>query len=183
MNLQGLTSRKWFYPLVYIALVVLSMWPPYAQIPYDPRNTQDVILSILKVSTQPYAAWGWVFHVATLGVIALAVFRSKVAGRVMATYFGLNYLIIAALQTHAVTEKYGLAVQTGALSPPFCWDCSGCGWPGRTSFKSRFGMSPPGAGFCSHWRCWSSGRRLRRGGAKSSPTSTHFCCSPRPTTD
>ncbi|MCX6072149.1 MAG: hypothetical protein NTU91_15065, partial [Chloroflexi bacterium] len=115
MNLQGLTSRKWFYPLVYIVLIVLSMWPPYTHIPYDPRNTQDVILSILKVSTQPYAAWGWVLHVATLGVIALAVFRSKVAGRVMATYFGLNYLLIAALQTHAVTEKYGLAVQTGAL--------------------------------------------------------------------
>jgi hypothetical protein len=115
MNLQGLTSRKWFYPLVYIVLILLSMWPPYTHIPYDPRNTRDVILSILKVSTQPYAAWGWVLHVATLGVIALAVFRSKVAGRVMATYFGLNYLLIAALQTHAVTEKYGLAVQTGAL--------------------------------------------------------------------
>ena len=83
MNLQGLTSRKWFYPLVYIVLIVLSMWPPYTHIPYDPRNTQDVILSILKVSTQPYAAWGWVLHVATLGVIALVVFRSKVAGRVM----------------------------------------------------------------------------------------------------
>jgi hypothetical protein len=53
--------------------------------------------------------------VATVGVIALAVVRPQVAGRVMAAYFGLNYLLIAALQTNAVTEPYGFAVQTGAL--------------------------------------------------------------------
>jgi hypothetical protein len=34
---------------------------------------------------------------------------------VIAAYFGINYLLIAALQTNAVTEKYGFAVQTGAL--------------------------------------------------------------------
>jgi hypothetical protein len=50
-----------------------------------------------------------------LGVIALAILRPQVAGRVMAAYFGVNYLLIAALQTNAVTEAYGFAVQTGAL--------------------------------------------------------------------
>jgi hypothetical protein len=48
-------------------------------------------------------------------VVVLAVFRPQVAGRVMAAYFGVNYLLIAALQTNAVTERYGFAVQTGAL--------------------------------------------------------------------
>jgi hypothetical protein len=115
MTGKNLTSRKWFYPLVYGLLIVISMLPPIAQVPYDPRNTQDVIMNILMVSILPYASWGWVFHVATLGVIALAVFRPKVAGRVMAAYFGVNYLLIAALQTNAVTETYGFAVQTGAL--------------------------------------------------------------------
>lgn len=115
MTGKNLTSRKWFYPVVYGTLIVLSMLPPIAQVAYDPRDTQDVIASILMASLVPYRSWGWVFHVATLAVIALAVFRPRVAGRVMAAYFGVNYLLIAAVQTNAVTEKYGLAVQTGAL--------------------------------------------------------------------
>jgi len=115
MIMMGLTEHKWFYPLVYFLLIVISMWPPYAEIAYDPRNTQDVILNILMVSTIPYQAWGWVFHLATVAVIALAIWRPQWGGRVIAAYFGVNYLLIAALQTNATTEKYGFAVQTGAL--------------------------------------------------------------------
>jgi hypothetical protein len=110
-----LTSRKWFYPVIYVVLLVISMLPPITEIPYDPRNTQDVIMSILMVSIAPYQAWGWVFHIATLAVVALVILRPPVAGRVMAAYFGVNYLLIAALQTNAMTEEYGFAVQTGAL--------------------------------------------------------------------
>lgn len=110
-----LTSRKWFYPAVYGVLVVLSMLPPIAQVAYDPRETQDVIASILMVSLLPYRSWGWAFHVATLALIALAILRPSVAGRVWAAYIGVNYLLVAALQTNAVTEAYGRAVQTGAL--------------------------------------------------------------------
>jgi drug/metabolite transporter superfamily protein YnfA len=91
------------------------MLPPITQIPYDSRNTQDVITSILMVSVLPYRSWGWAFHVATVAVIVLALLHPTVAGRVMAAYFGVNYLLIAALQTNALTEKYGFAVQTGAL--------------------------------------------------------------------
>jgi len=115
MTRKNLTARKWFYPAVYALLILLSMLPPVTELPYDSRDTQDVIINILMVSILPYRSWGWAFHVATLGVIALAVFRPKVAGRVMAAYFGVNYLLIAALQTNAVTDKYGFAVQTGAL--------------------------------------------------------------------
>jgi hypothetical protein len=110
-----LTSRKWFYPAVYGLLVVLSMLPPITEIPYEPRDTQDVIASILMVSLLPYRSWGWAFHVATLALVALAAFRPQVAGRVWAAYIGVNYLLIAAVQTNAVTEEYGWAVQTGAL--------------------------------------------------------------------
>lgn len=115
MNLQKLTTRKWFYPLVYFLLVAISLWPPYTQLSYDPRDTQDVILNILMNSTHGYAAWGWIFHVGTLGVIALIIFRPGNAGRPAAIYFGLNYFVIAAVQTSAMTEKYGFALQTGAL--------------------------------------------------------------------
>ena len=112
---RNLTSRAWFYPVVYGFLIVISMLPPITQIPYDPRNTQDVIMNILMISILPYQSWGWFFHICTLVVVALAVFQPKIAGRAIAAYFGLNYLIIAALQTNAVTEKYGFAVQTGAM--------------------------------------------------------------------
>ncbi|HNT75086.1 MAG TPA: hypothetical protein PKH77_08715 [Anaerolineae bacterium] len=115
MERKDLRSRKWFYPVVYGLLVILSMLPPITQVPYDPRNTQDVIMSILMVSIVPYQAWGWVFHVATLAVIALVIFRPQSAGRATAAYFGVNYLLIAALQTNTMTETYGFAVQTGAL--------------------------------------------------------------------
>jgi hypothetical protein len=99
----------------FVLLLVIALLPPITQVPFDQRQTQDVILSILKVSILPYRRWGWVCHVATLAVVALALIRPRVAGRLMAAYFGVNYLLIAALQTNAVTEEYGLAIQTGAL--------------------------------------------------------------------
>ena len=46
---RNLTSRAWFYPVVYGFLIVISMLPPITQIPYDPRNTQDVIMNILMI--------------------------------------------------------------------------------------------------------------------------------------
>jgi hypothetical protein len=109
------TSRKWFYPAIFGALILLSMLPPITDVAYDPRDTQDVIVQILMVSLLPYRSWGWVFHVATLAVVALGVFRPRIAGRVLAAYMGLNYSLIAALQTNATTEEYGFAVHTGAL--------------------------------------------------------------------
>jgi hypothetical protein len=93
MSARSLTSRRWFYPLVYGLLIVLSMLPPIAKVTYDPRNTQDVIVSILMVSILPYRSWGWAFHVATLALIALAIVRPQIAGRAMAAYFGVNYLL------------------------------------------------------------------------------------------
>ncbi len=113
--MKKITDRKWFYPLIYILLVVISMLPPVTEIPYDSRNAQDVIMQILMVSITPYQAWGWVFHAATLALVVLVAWRPQNSGRVVATYFGINYLLIAGLQTNAVTAKYGFAVQTGAL--------------------------------------------------------------------
>lgn len=110
-----LTQRKWFYPLVYFVLVVISFLPLYTERPYDPRETQQVIFEVLQVSIQPYAAWGWVFHVLTLAVVGLTVWKPEVGSRAVAAYFGLNYLVVAAAQTRGETPTYGYAVNTGAL--------------------------------------------------------------------
>lgn len=110
-----LTERPWFYPLVYFVLIVISFLPLYTEQPYDPRETQNVIFEVLQVSTQPYTAWGWIFHLGTLAVIGFSLWKPALGGRSIAAYFGLNYLVIAALQTRGVTPSYGLAVHTGAL--------------------------------------------------------------------
>jgi len=112
---KPLSDRKWFFPLIYFLLIVISFLPPITEIAYDPRDTQDVIMSILQISIVPYAKWGWIFHVLTLILAVLVYFKKKNAGRLFAIYFGLNYLVIAAVQTSAVADSYGFALQTGAL--------------------------------------------------------------------
>jgi hypothetical protein len=114
-KMKELTGRKWFYPLGYFVVVVISMLPPLTELPYDPRHTQDVVMQILMVSITPYQAWGWVFHVMTLVFVAVIYFWPEKAGRPLVAYFGFNYLIIAALQTNAFTEDYGFAIHTGSL--------------------------------------------------------------------
>ncbi len=110
-----LAERKWFYPLVYLTLGIIAFLPLYTEQPYDPSQPQPVINEILVAAAQPYADWGWVFHLGTLAVIGLSLWKACLGGRAMAAYFGLNYLVIAAVQTSAQTASYGFAVHTGAL--------------------------------------------------------------------
>jgi len=113
--MKALTERKWFYSLVFGLIGILSVWPPYTEIPFDPGRTQAVIIAILMRATQPYAAWGWIFHLATLVVVGLTIIQPQAGGRAIAAHFGVNYLVVAAVQTHAVTDEFGFAVQIGAL--------------------------------------------------------------------
>ena len=106
---------KWLYPAVYLLFVIINFLPLYAQKPYAPQDTQDVILNLLMVSIAPYEQFGFVFHVATLLIVALiAVFGEKM-GRILAAYMGVDYLVIAFVQAMGTTEKYGFVIHTGAL--------------------------------------------------------------------
>jgi hypothetical protein len=113
--MKSISAKKWFYPLVYFLLVLIAFLPPITQNPFDPRQTQDVIKEILMVSISGYQSWGWIFHLLTMVLIIWIVSWPQTAGRVVAGYFGFNYLLIAALQTNGVTQDYGFAIQTGAL--------------------------------------------------------------------
>jgi len=108
-------AHKWYFPLACLGLLIISMLPPYTQVPYDARNTQDVIFSVLMISVQPYQAWGWIFHVGTLLLCLYILWKPDQAGRALAAYMGINYLVVAALQSHAITEKYGFSLLTGAM--------------------------------------------------------------------
>jgi len=106
---------KWLYPVVYLLFVIITFLPLYAEMPYEPQNTQDVILNLLMVSIDPYKHLGLVFHLATLLIVALiAVFEERMGG-ILAAYIGIDYLVIAFAQAMGTTEKYGFVVHTGAF--------------------------------------------------------------------
>ncbi|BAJ64696.1 MULTISPECIES: hypothetical protein [Anaerolinea] len=110
-----LTQHKWFMPFMYFLLVVIAFLPLITAVPYDPRNTSEVIFEILSYALIPYANWGIAFHILTLLVIGIAIWKPRSGGRLIAGYFGLNYLVIAFTQTRALTPTYGYAIHTGAL--------------------------------------------------------------------
>jgi len=115
MSDKSITQRKWFYPLIYLVLVFISFVPVITEVPYDPRNSQEVIFSILAASMNSFQNLGWIFHVCALLLVGLVLWRPRIAGRVVAAYFGLNYFVIAAIQNTAHTEQYGFSVLLGAM--------------------------------------------------------------------
>jgi hypothetical protein len=115
MNINQVKQHRWFYPVVYAALLLISMVPLYSEKPYLPQETQEVIISLLMVAGAPYAMYAPIFHIATLLIAALIFFRPGKMGRLVAGYIGLNYLIIAVTETMGQTQRYGFVVHTGAL--------------------------------------------------------------------
>lgn len=108
-------QANWKYVLVYCFLFLVNMLPLITQKPYPPQDTQDVIINLLMVSILPYQAYGPVFHIATLLIVLAILWKPGRLGRLLAAYIGVNYLIIAAVQTMGQTQKYGFVVHTAAL--------------------------------------------------------------------
>ncbi len=107
--------RKWLYALLYLSLIIISMIPPYTEKPFAPQDTQDVIINLLMVATEPYQWLGQILHIGILLlVVLLFVYREKM-GRVLAAFMGVNFLVIAFVQGMGHTEKYGFVVHTGSL--------------------------------------------------------------------
>ena len=101
--------------MLYAAFFIISMLPLYTEKPYSPQETQDVIVNLLMVVTTPYKAYALIFHVLTLLMIILIVWQPEKMGRVLAGYMGLNYLMIALVQTMGTTVKYGFVLHIGGM--------------------------------------------------------------------
>ncbi len=113
-----ITSEKpklWIYILIFTSLFLVNLLPSITEKPYQPADTQDVIMNLLMVATEPYRAYGFVFHLATLLLIAAILIKPGKLERLVAGYMSLNFFIIAAAQTMGQTQKYGLVVHTAAL--------------------------------------------------------------------
>lgn len=105
----------WKYTLVYIFLFLINMLPLITEKPYQPQDTQDVIINLLMVSILPYQAYGPIFHIATLLLVLAILWKPGRLGRLMASYIGVNYFVIALAQTMGQTEKYGFVIHLSAL--------------------------------------------------------------------
>jgi len=116
MNAPTVKPRWGTTLLWFLGFFFLSMLPLYAQKPYAPQDTVDVIRNLLMVSDLPYAAFAPVFHIATLLLAGLILWRPGKYGRLLAGYIGANYLIMIATCTMGATEKYGFVVMTGSLA-------------------------------------------------------------------
>ena len=115
VNQTNQRERKWLYPVIYVLFFLINAIPLYAEKPFAPQDTQDVIVNLLMVCVNPYKHLAPIFHVGTLLIVVLiAVFQKKM-GRILAAYMGLNYLVIAFVQTMGKTEKYGFVIHSGAL--------------------------------------------------------------------
>lgn len=106
---------NWKYILVYLLLILVNILPLITEKPYQPQDTQDVIINLLMVSVLPYQAYGPIFHIATLLILFAILWKPGKMGRLLAAYIGINYLIIAAAQTMGQTEKYGFVIHLSAL--------------------------------------------------------------------
>ena len=115
MSNQLVKPRKWLYPVLYIAFFIISMLPLSTEKPYAPQETQDVIIKLLMVVTTPFKAYAPIFHVLTLLMVALIAWQPAKMGRVLAGYMGVNYLIIALVQTMGTTAQYGFVLHTGGM--------------------------------------------------------------------
>jgi len=115
MRNPSVKKRKWLYPVLYTAFFIISMLPLYTEKPYNPQETQDVIIKLLMVATDPYKAYAPIFHVLTLLIVAFIAWQPGKFGRVLAGYMGLNYLVIAFVQTMGTTAQYGFVVHTGGI--------------------------------------------------------------------
>lgn len=106
---------NWKYTLMYGGLFLVNMLPLITERPYQPQDTQKVIIDLLMVATLPYQAYGPLFHIATVLIVLGVLWRPGQLGRLVAGYIGANYLVIALAQTMGQTQTYGFVVHTAAL--------------------------------------------------------------------
>jgi len=111
-----LEDHKFFYPIVYLLLIVISFLPPIATRPYPPQETPTVIMQALQYAIPPNLHWwGWALHLATILLIIMIAFEVRNVDTWFSLYFGFHHLIIACAQSTARTPDYGSVVLLGPL--------------------------------------------------------------------
>jgi hypothetical protein len=109
-RLESITRRWWFFVL----FVLLQIVPPYAAKGYDWSETGTVTGEILSRSLvfsasvlRPVLP---IFKIVPILLIGLVVMLGNRLARTFSLYVALNYVLLALLQSIAVTETYGLGI-------------------------------------------------------------------------
>lgn len=111
IRLDHLTRRTW----LLIALGLLgSCVPTYAQQPFDPRLTSEVVFEVLShpltALLQPLFP---LFKIIPLALALLLWLKPVMGRRWFSVYAGANLLLISVLQNSAHTPTYGWVILTG----------------------------------------------------------------------
>lgn len=97
-----------------IILTVLVFIPAYAQIPYDPQETSDVIAAVLSHPLITSVAWMLsIFKLLLLAVVVLPVINLRFSRKLLLGYYSLILLIVGVFQNAAHTTEYGFVFLTG----------------------------------------------------------------------
>jgi len=115
IRLAKLSQKKMFYPTIFFIFLIFSFLPPITQEPYSPENTQQVIIQLLMVAIKPYEAFGIPFHIATIILVGWILLDSTASGRPLFIFMGVNFIIIALVQSFGTTELYGEVIHIGSL--------------------------------------------------------------------
>lgn len=67
------------------------------------------------VAIEPYKAFGILFHIVTIILVGWIMVDSKASSRFLFIFMGVNFIIIALVQSFGVTEMYGEVIHTGGL--------------------------------------------------------------------
>lgn len=113
-RLEWLTHQWWFYG----GVLVLFFLPAYASTPFDPRETPELVKTVLShslvYSAVPTMMWP-IFKIAPMVLIAGVLWFGRRMGRWLALYAAVNFALVAVLQHMALTTSYGFVVITGNL--------------------------------------------------------------------
>lgn len=109
-RLEKLSRRWWFL----LAIVFISFLPLYSQTSYDPRQTSQVINSVLAqplIYSVPLLFP--IFKLVPIVLILWLLLQPRRAYRWFTLYAGLNLLSIAIFQNSAITSQYGVVIIIG----------------------------------------------------------------------
>lgn len=111
-RLDWLTHQWWFYLIV----LVLFFLPAYASTSFDPRETPELVKTVLPNSlvytAVPPVVWP-IFKIVPIALMVGVLWLGQRVGRWLALYAGVNFVLMAVLQNMAFTTTYGFAVITG----------------------------------------------------------------------
>ena len=109
-TLEKVTRKWWFYAILIFAQILIM---PIATKNFDFKSIGDIIRTTLKNSFQVKMHDYYIYFqlISILTLLLLLVLKNKFA-KVFNIYVLLSYIAFAILQNIALTEKYGISVET-----------------------------------------------------------------------